>query len=200
MKSLPENLTRQIERHIDLERGTIDGIVPEAVRLSDMRHHYLDQEACEALLSREDPVVYSVASVESEGGTGDLNVGLGRIMPGQIGREYFMTKGHFHAWRDAAEIYIGLEGDGLILLEGEEDGQSRIARLAAHDIVYVAGHTAHRTLNVGPTPLTYLGIYPARAGHDYGSIAEKNFSHLVLNARGVPTLLKREDSAGKGSF
>jgi glucose-6-phosphate isomerase len=32
---------------------------------------------------------------------------LGVLMPGKVGAEYFMTKGHIHAWRPAAEVYLG---------------------------------------------------------------------------------------------
>jgi glucose-6-phosphate isomerase len=59
--------------------------------------------------------------------------------------------------------------------------------------VYVPGHTAHRTINVGPSPLTYLGVYPARAGHDYLTIAQNNFQCVVLERDGKPAMIKRKD-------
>ena len=51
--------------------------------------------------------------------------------------------------------------------------------LTPESAVYVPGHTAHRTINTGDMPLTYLGIYPARAGHDYGVIADDLPSELA---------------------
>ena len=30
-------------------------------------------------------------------------------------------------------------------------------------------------MNTGNVPLTYLGVYPAKAGHDYAAIAGRNF-------------------------
>ena len=47
-------------------------------------------------------------------------------------------------------------------------GESRMLPLSLHRR-YVPGHTGHRTANVGDTPLSYIGVYPARAGHDYGT-------------------------------
>ncbi len=110
-------------------------------------------------------------------------------MPGKIGREYYLTKGHFHAWRPAAEVYLGLRGHGLMLLEDERE--SRVVPLMPQTAVYVPGHTAHRTINTGDEPLIYLGVYPAGAGHDYAAIAERNFRTVVVEANGQPVLLDR---------
>ncbi len=113
------------------------------------------------------------------------------IMPGRIGAEYYLTKGHFHAWRPAAELYIGLRGEGVMLLEDEATGESKLVPLIPNSAVYVPGFTAHRTINTGKVPLTYLGVYPAQAGHDYGLIAERNFRKVVLAVDGKPTLRDR---------
>jgi glucose-6-phosphate isomerase len=114
-------------------------------------------------------------------------------MPGKIGKEYFMTKGHLHSWRPAAEVYIGLSGEGVMLLEDESAGESHMVELRPNGVVYVPGHTAHRTMNVGSTPLTYLGVYPARAGHNYSSIAQKNFRCVIIERDGKPTMIERKD-------
>jgi glucose-6-phosphate isomerase len=81
-----------------------------------------------------------------------------------------------------------------MLLEDEATGESRMVDLLPNGVVYVPGHTAHRTMNVGDTPLTYLGIYPAKAGHDYASIAEKNFNSIIVERDGKPTLIPRSES------
>ena len=62
-----------------------------------------------------------------------------------------------------------------------------------HGIVYVPGFVAHRTINVGDEPLVYVGIYPAKAGHDYGAIAKRNFNEVVIRVDGKPEAMKRED-------
>lgn len=102
-----------------------------------------------------------------------------------------MTKGHYHAWRKATEFYIGLQGSGVMLLEYEFTQETRMLPLTPNAVIYVPSHTAHRTINTGTDPLTYLGIYPALAGHDYGSIAERNFLHVVVEQMGVPALIDR---------
>lgn len=161
-------------------------------RLSDLRGCFADAAAFEAALAEGDPVLYEVTAVEPAHGEGQLHYGLGILHPGKVGDEYYLTKGHFHSFRPAAEVYIGLKGEGMMLLEDEASGETRMVPLGANQAVYVPGHTAHRTMNTGSEPLVYLGIYPSNAGHDYGSIAEKNFSHIVVERDGVPTLLPRE--------
>ena len=109
----------------------------------------------------------------------------------KIGDEYFLTKGHYHTRREAAEIYIGLKGEGAMLLEDEDTLESRMVSLKAGEIVYVPGNTAHRTVNTGGEPLVYLGVYPWNAGHDYGAIAERNFLRVIVERDGRPTLTDR---------
>ncbi|EIP99203.1 thermophilic glucose-6-phosphate isomerase-like enzyme [Opitutaceae bacterium TAV1] len=163
-------------------------------RLSDLRGCFADTAAFDAALARgDDPLLYTVTAVEPAVGDGQLHYGLGILYPGRIGNEYYLTKGHLHTHRPAAEIYIGLSGDGAMLLEDEHNtDECRLAPLRAHTAIYVPGHTAHRTVNTGDKPLVYLGIYPANAGHDYGAIAEKNFAHVVVcGPDNRPTLQRR---------
>lgn len=162
-------------------------------RLADLRGCFLDHSAYEAALAEGDPVVYLVASFEPEQGEGDLHYGFGCLMPGMIGEEYYLTKGHLHEWREAAEVYFGLAGEGVMLLEDERSGACRMCPLRTGEIVYVPGHAAHRTFNTGESPLTYLGVYSARAGHDYRPIAERNFRCTVVRRDGRPVMIARED-------
>lgn len=177
--------------HFDPLQGTIAGSVQSERRLSDMRGSFADEDAFTAALAQGDPVLYTLAAVAPAAGDGALHYAIAQIHPGRIGAEYYMTKGHYHAWRPAAEVYIGLSGTGFMLLEDEESRESRLLPLTPNAIVYVPGHTAHRTINTGETPLTYLGIYPAAAGHDYGSIATQNFRKVLVVVDGAPTLLDR---------
>lgn len=181
----------QLLSRYDPATGEIAGAQPAERRLADLRGCFADADAYAAALARGNPLLYRVASVEPAGGEGDLHYGIGCLMPGRIGDEYFLTKGHLHAWRPAAEFYFGLSGEGVMLLEDEVTGESRIVPLRPHHAVYVLGRTAHRTINTGTTPLTYLGVYPARAGHDYGAIAQRNFRCVVVERDGRPALLPR---------
>jgi glucose-6-phosphate isomerase len=181
----------QVLSRFDIETGALEGATATQRRLSDMRGCYFDAGAYHAALEANDPVIYTVASVAPGTGPGDLHYGLGRIMPGRIGREYYMTKGHLHEWRDAAEFYFGLAGEGMMLLEDEVSGESRAVPLLPNQAVYVPGHAAHRTMNISRVPLVYLGVYPAKAGHDYRAIAERNFRKVLIERDGQPMLVDR---------
>jgi glucose-6-phosphate isomerase, archaeal len=175
----------------DPATGEIPGAPTTRRYLSDLRGCFADTAAYEAALAAGNPLVCSVAAMEPASGEGDLHYGVGLLMPGRVGREYFMTKGHLHAWRPAAEFYFGLSGEGVMLLEDEATGESRLAPLRPDQAVYVPGHTAHRTMNTGSAPLTYIGVYPAKAGHDYGAIAGKNFRCVVVEKDGHPAMIER---------
>ena len=171
--------------------GEIPGAPTVKRHLHDLRGCFANVAAFDAAAGEGNPLLYSVAAVEPGSGPGDLHYGAGLLMPGKIGDEYFMTKGHLHSWREAAEFYIGLTGSGVMLLEDEDSGESRMVPLLPNSVVYVPGHTAHRTMNVGQTPLTYLGVYPAKAGHDYGAIAKKNFRCMIIERNGQPAMIER---------
>jgi glucose-6-phosphate isomerase len=172
--------------------GEIPGAPTVKRHLHDLRGCFADARAFDTAAAAGNPLIYSVAAVAPAEGDGDLHYGAGLLMPGKIGDEYYMTKGHLHAWRPAAEFYIGLTGDGVMLLEDETSGESRMVPLRPNGVVYVPGHTAHRTMNVGPVPLTYLGVYPAKAGHDYSTIAKKNFRCVIIERDGKPAMLERK--------
>jgi glucose-6-phosphate isomerase len=178
----------------DPAKGTC-GDAPVTKRyLSDLRGCFCDAAAFDRALSEGDRLIYAVASVESPTGDGDLHYGLGTIYPGRIGEEYFLTRGHLHKWRAAAEVYIGLAGQGAMLLQDESGSESRMLPLQANTIVYVPGYTAHRTMNTGDAPLVYLGVYPARAGHDYTLTAQCNFRSIVVERDGRACMLRRSHS------
>jgi glucose-6-phosphate isomerase len=173
----------ELARHFDSASGFLSRGTTIERRLSDLRGCFVDDDALERELAHGDPVVYSVTSVELGEGEGDLHYGMGTVMPGTVGAEYFLTKGHFHSKREAAEIYIGLSGAGALILE-DESGFARTVPFGAGAIVTVPGNTAHRTINSGTTPLVYLGVYSAHAGHDYAAIATNNFALVAVRGAG----------------
>ena len=59
-------------------------------------------------------------------------------------------------------------------------------------MVYVPGFTAHRTINTGNEPLVYWGIIGAEAGHDYGTVGERNFRQVVVEIDGSPVAMDRQ--------
>jgi len=172
--------------------GSIAGRTPTSRRLSDVSASFADQQACSQLLA-ENPIIYQVTQVEEHVGEGQIHYGIGILMPGKVGSEYFMTKGHLHEWRSAAEVYIGLRGRGMMLLEDERTGECYAVPLEANTAVYVPGHAAHRTVNVGVEPLVYWGILSSDAGHDYGTVGIRNFSKVLVEREGQPVLMPRVD-------
>jgi glucose-6-phosphate isomerase len=184
-----------IASRLDLDAGTIAGGTAVVRHLSDLRGVFADANAFEAALRAGDPVVYTVSSLDTPAGPGELHCGLGVLYPGRVGDEFYLTKGHLHRWRAAAEYYVGLRGSGLMLLEHEDGSGARALPLAAHTVVHVPGGTAHRTVNTSDVPLVYLGIFPADAGHDYAPIAQRNFSYVVTARPGGPEVLPRSSSS-----
>lgn len=172
--------------------GKIAGRHPAERHLRDLSAAFADQVAA-ANLAADNPLLYYVTMIDDHNGAGALHYALGVLLPGKIGAEYYMTKGHFHAWRPAAEVYIGLAGQGLMLLEDEETGACTVAPLAANTVVYVPGHTAHRTVNTGSEPLVYWGVLSSDAGHDYGAVGERNFRQVVVAVDGQPVVMERAD-------
>lgn len=184
------NENKLIDR-INLEQGLIEGASTSVRCLADLRGYFIDQRSFAGAV-QDNPVVYTLSSVEYAQGEGQLHCGLGKLMPGKIGPEYFFTRGHLHTWRQAAELYFGLAGDGHLLLE-HENGRCDFLPLAPGLIVYVPGFTAHRTVNTGPAPLVYLGVYPAQAGHDYAAVELSNFRHVVVEIDGKPQAVERQE-------
>ena len=77
---------------------------------------YFDDEAYHQLVKKGDPLVYEFYELDTRT-PGDIAFGTTVIYPGKVGREYFMTKGHFHEILDTAEIYYCLSGQGYLLME-----------------------------------------------------------------------------------
>lgn len=175
----------------DPATGVIEGRPATVRHLSDLAGAFANPAACQAALAVANPVIYRATQVEEGADEGDIHYGLAIIYPGKVGDEYHLTKGHIHAWRPAAEVYIGLAGRGLMLLEDERTGECTAIPLERNSTVYVPGYAAHRTINIGDEPLVYWGVLSSRAGHDYGTIGKRNFSKVVVEIDGQPTVMDR---------
>lgn len=177
---------------LDLERF-LAGDTPRAERfLHDLAGCFENAATYDQACADGNPLVYTVSSITPGAGAGALHYGLGMIQPGRVGDEYYLTRGHLHSWRAASEVYVGLRGAGMMLLEDERDGTCRAHPLEANTVVYVPGYTAHRTVNTGAEPLVYLGIYPAEAGHDYGALKTENFKQVVVATPDGPRVRPRQ--------
>lgn len=155
--------------------------------LSQMKSAYHDQRAVEKILGTEDPIIYEFHELGALIDSGDLAFGISKVYPGKIGNEYYMTKGHFHQVLKTAEIYFCLQGQGLLLIEGEA-GDTRTLFMEPGNVVYVPKGYAHRSVNTGNEPLISFFAFRADAGHDYKTIETKGFRNLVLE-QGEKTVL-----------
>jgi glucose-6-phosphate isomerase len=160
---------------VDLASGRLD---PEFEvterRLSDMAGMYLEED-----LGEGDPLIYRVYGIPVPATTGNVLSSTTVIEPGTVGREYFMTKGHFHEVRDRAEIYLGLAGEGRLVMATEDDAHA-VQPMRRGTVNYVPGGWAHRSVNVGDEPLIFFAAYVGDAGHDYTTIEAKGFPVLVV--------------------
>jgi glucose-6-phosphate isomerase len=157
--------------------------------LSSMEGQYLDQAAYNAMLSKEDSLLYEVYELHRPEVAGELLSGLSIVHPGLVGDEYFMTKGHFHTIQDTAEIYFCLRGQGFMVMETPE-GEWSVEALLPHSVLYVPPFWAHRSVNSSPDQdLVTFFAYPGNAGHDYGSIERQGFRKLVVKRDGQPVIV-----------
>jgi glucose-6-phosphate isomerase, archaeal len=170
---------------LDLNSGSLD---PERKvverRLSDMAGMYLERYAG----GTADTVVYRVHEIPVPTTNSNLMSSTTVIQPGMVGREYYMTKGHFHEIRDRAEIYIGLSGEGCLVM-AREDGHYTVEAMRRGAVNYVPGGWAHRSVNVGDGPLVFFAVYPGDAGYDYGTIEEEGFPVLVVAGEDGPEVV-----------
>lgn len=139
-------------------------------RLSDLVGLYADAAAFDALLKQGDRVVYAVEDLKPSTASGDMIFGVTRMVPGTVGGEFFMTRGHIHAIANRPEIYYGESGSGLMLLESPA-GETRIVEIAPRVVCYVPPYWIHRSVNVGSDDLVMTFAYPADSGQDYDIIA-----------------------------
>jgi glucose-6-phosphate isomerase len=158
---------------VDMASGALVGATGKyAKTLGDLAGLYEDTDAFEAgLKERGDIAVYEVTDYKPSSATGDMIVGVTRMQPGKVGREYFLTRGHIHAKANRPEIYYGESGRGLMLLESPA-GDVRTVEIGPKTVCYVPPYWIHRSINIGSDVLVMTFAYPADSGQDYDVIAK----------------------------
>jgi glucose-6-phosphate isomerase len=174
---------------VDLSSGVIaDSVVIQERRLSDMRGLYADA-AAETALAAANPLIYRVYEATTNPETpGQLRYSTTVIYPGKVGDEFFMTKGHYHAKGECAELYFGLAGEGWLILQTPE-GEINVQPMTPGAAAYVPPFWGHRTINVGTRDFVFFACYPAEAGYNYGAIADGGFASLVVERDGEPQII-----------
>lgn len=156
--------------------------------LSQMQNIFADTDAAKEQLKSKDPLIYEFYELGCPERPGDLAFGTTILYPGQVGNEYYMTKGHFHTLLETAEIYYTLSGEGFMIMENPE-GDTLELPLTKNEAVYVPRRYAHRTVNTGSKPLILFYTFDANAGHDYGTIETKGYHKIVLNQDEQPVIV-----------
>lgn len=136
----------------------------------DLAGLYADSDAFDALLAdKGDEIAYEVTSYTPGTKTSDLIMGVTRMEPGRVGREFYLTRGHIHANGDRPEIYQTLSGRGIMQMESPA-GDVRLIEMAPLQICYVPPFWIHRSVNIGDDDLVMFFAYPSDSGQDYGII------------------------------
>jgi glucose-6-phosphate isomerase len=158
---------------VDAAKGELVGAASRYVKtLADLEGLYEDEAAFKILKeSLGSEVVYEVTDFKPSLDPGDMIVGVTRMRPGRVGREYFFTRGHIHAKANRPEMYYGESGRGVMLLESP-DGEVRAVEIGARTLCYVPPFWIHRSVNVGDDDLVMTFAYPADSGQDYAIIEE----------------------------
>ena len=158
---------------VDVTKGELRGATNRYTKtLRDLTGLYEDGAAFQALLAEVgDTVVYEVTDYKPSNDAGDMIIGVTRMLPGKVGREYFLTRGHIHANANRPEMYYGESGDGIMLLESPA-GETRTVKIGPRTMCYVPPYWIHRSVNVGSEELVMTFAYPADSGQDYDIIAK----------------------------
>jgi len=158
-------------------------------RLSALRGQFVDQETYAGMLASNDAIVYEVYEIKRPETDGELIMGVSVVHPGKVGREFYMTKGHFHSVLETSEVYICLRGEGYMVMETPE-GESAVEALAPGKVLYVTPGWAHRSVCTSrQEDLVTFFAYPAHAGHDYGTIEDQGFKKVVVDGPDGPEII-----------
>lgn len=114
-------------------------------------------------------VIYEVEYHDNglvEGTKGGLFFGISHVIPGTVGNEFYMTKGHIHCEKDTGEYYWGMKGKGLLLIVFG-DGTYLLEEVSKGSIHYILGKTSHRLINIGAEKLSVGACWLTESGHDY---------------------------------
>lgn len=168
---------------MDFQSGRLDPVRGKIERrLGDMAGMYLEEA------DESDILVYEVLQLTVPETNSEIQCSTTILQPGTVGDEHFMTKGHFHQVRDRSEVYIGLQGEGRLVL-ATEAGDHTVEPLRPGTVNYIPGGWAHRSVNVGDEPLVFFAAYVGDAGHDYGTIEKQGFPVLVLSGDDGPRVV-----------
>ncbi len=162
------------------QTGSLSGDVVRSARtVGDLLEYWGDREAAEAMAST--PLYETETYFSKPDGTeGAILWGSTRLFPGTVGREYFMTRGHWHLKPTHGELIVVVSGTGFVALM-DRDRKATTVELQPGTTYHIDGTLAHRTINTGDEPLVFWCAWAADCGHEYESIAREGFSERFIS-------------------
>jgi glucose-6-phosphate isomerase len=183
-----EILKSQVELNLRNYQLSGEPIINQTRKLKDLKGIFLDEKAYSE--TDQEQLAYTVQAwlPVAEGTPGGLFFGASTIFPGKVGKEFFMTKGHFHSLGDRAEFYWGIHGRGMLILM-DRNRNTWAEEVYPGSLHYIGGEIAHRLANTGNEKLIIGACWPSDAGHDYEEIAANGFSARLIKVNGSPKLV-----------
>lgn len=151
---------------LDLRTGIFDSQPAQSIRtLADLAPIFAESDDSLDLCQ----VVYEIHGSPAEvEGPARLLYATTVLHPGRVGREFFMTRGHFHTDPNRGELMFTLSGIGKLILM-DRDAQVQLEPMTPGSVHDVDGRFAHRVVNDGLEPLVFLVAWMSDCGHDYAT-------------------------------
>ncbi len=166
-------------------------------KLKDLSGIFGDEKAFTGMNPEQTAYTVQAWLPVKEGTSGGLFFGATTLMPGKVGDEYFMTRGHFHNLSDRSEYYWGVKGKGVLILM-DRDRRTWGEEMLPGSLHYIPAHVAHRVANTGSSNLIFGACWPSDAGHNYEEISVNGFSARLVEKEGVPALVYSEGMENRG--
>lgn len=77
---------------------------------TNLKGIFADEKSLTSLIDSSNPLIYEFYDLGVEEKPGNLAYGTSIVYPGVIGREFYMTKGHFHTVLDTARYISASQG------------------------------------------------------------------------------------------
>jgi len=142
-----------------------------------MRDYFADSASVDAIVGAGDREVYAFWEIEYQGLGNGLSYGMTTVQPGKVGREFHMTKGHYHT-TEGDEIYICLEGQGVVILRNRA-GDVKECEMRPGLLIYIDAGWGHRTVNTGTTPLVFVSVWAPGIEHDYETVRREGYPSIL---------------------
>ena len=144
-------------------------------KISEMKDEYLYGGK---IGENEQDIVYEVSCTDVKKQPGSLLQAITVIHPGDVGGEFFMTKGHYHKDETCDEIYICMSGKGVLILQDENE--AHVVELTPGVSAYILGKYGHRTINVSDEDFVFMSIWPGNSVYDYERTKKEPFQKRIF--------------------